>query len=723
MNEEIKENTQTLAPFTKLCMTIGNLPASYFESMSYYEQLIWFTKYLQEQVIPAVNQNAAAVTEVQGYFIELQKYVNDYFDNLDVQEEINNKLDEMALDGSLTNLIKGYVDPIYQEYENEVNNTLSNFQTQINSIASGSPIPVSSTDDMTDTTRVYLLTTTGHWYYYDGDSWEDGGVYQATELDDGSVYFSKLGTNVQNMYNTNGMSELISLSFTSGAYYNMNTSTIGTPVESANWNYTSVNVSEGDIYYIRGYSQASQKLWCTVDSNNKKLTITAIPNSTTGFERIIIPKNATKLLINGANVSMPTLTKITSVDLSSNIYDEIDDHIVTLTKNFDAIDIESLTSSFSSTGQPTRYCNWIHSSIDNDDAPDENDILKFECDIYSEDMSNLDAFYFLPKINASQYQVNVVTETSYLNNKLCINRINDNIYHITMKITSPSLHDNTLMFSPAETSSNADAHYTLFNIKLYNETQEENIELYSNIDPTSSQTKTKFSYALGTNDLNNYRGLGFKKWWAIGDSITEKNFRALYNYLDYCKEDLRNVEIVNKGIGGTGYKAGSSNIFVNRLSQLSSYDLENDIITVMGSINDIQYVPSNLGELGDTTNDTLYGAMYNFYNTLFTNLNGVRVGVISPINWKFYGNYNTTNLDKYNKALEDTCKLFNIPFLNISYITNLRPENSTFLNEYYMSDNPTASHPTPVLDEDGVHPNSEGHKMFYNRIKEFIQTL
>ena len=41
---------------------------------------------------------------------DLQDYVNDYFNNLDVQEEINNKLDVMASDGSLDTLFMPYVE-------------------------------------------------------------------------------------------------------------------------------------------------------------------------------------------------------------------------------------------------------------------------------------------------------------------------------------------------------------------------------------------------------------------------------------------------------------------------------------------------------------------------------------------------------------------------------------------------------------------------------------
>ena len=40
---------------------------------------------------------------------ELTNFVNNYFDNLDVQEEINNKLDEMAEDGTLEEIVTSYL--------------------------------------------------------------------------------------------------------------------------------------------------------------------------------------------------------------------------------------------------------------------------------------------------------------------------------------------------------------------------------------------------------------------------------------------------------------------------------------------------------------------------------------------------------------------------------------------------------------------------------------
>ena len=80
------------------CMTIGMIPTSYKNSLTYEEQLLWFCKFLEDEVIPVVNNNSAVVEELKHYF-----------DTLDVQEEINNKLDNMAESGQLEEIIAAYL--------------------------------------------------------------------------------------------------------------------------------------------------------------------------------------------------------------------------------------------------------------------------------------------------------------------------------------------------------------------------------------------------------------------------------------------------------------------------------------------------------------------------------------------------------------------------------------------------------------------------------------
>lgn len=93
----------------KFCYTIGMIPTSYKVSLTYEEQIIAIGHYLEETVIPALNNNAEAVAELQSLFVQLKDYVENYFTNLDVQEEINNKLDKMAVDGTLQEIITAYL--------------------------------------------------------------------------------------------------------------------------------------------------------------------------------------------------------------------------------------------------------------------------------------------------------------------------------------------------------------------------------------------------------------------------------------------------------------------------------------------------------------------------------------------------------------------------------------------------------------------------------------
>lgn len=137
-----------LNPFARFCCTIGNLPTSYMKSMDYEEQLMWLCDYLENTVIPSVNNNGECVKELQELYVKLKNYVDNYFNNLDVQNEINNKLDEMAEDGTLAQIIEDYAtipeltekvtknENDITELNNNLNNLntdLSNFKENINS--------------------------------------------------------------------------------------------------------------------------------------------------------------------------------------------------------------------------------------------------------------------------------------------------------------------------------------------------------------------------------------------------------------------------------------------------------------------------------------------------------------------------------------------------------------------------------------------------------------
>lgn len=120
------------------------LPLVYDDSLSYYELLCKVVDYLNktmEDVNTAVEDvenlnsafgslenhvNASETALLQAYN-DLQDYVNTYFNNLDVQEEINNKLDVMAEDGTLDTILL----PYFNEYTQTTNEVIDErFETQ-----------------------------------------------------------------------------------------------------------------------------------------------------------------------------------------------------------------------------------------------------------------------------------------------------------------------------------------------------------------------------------------------------------------------------------------------------------------------------------------------------------------------------------------------------------------------------------------------------------------
>ena len=106
MNEDKPEKMPPVPPFVRFVASA--VPMVFDDSLSYYEALCALWKYVQGMT-DVINNNATLEEEYILKFDELKLFVDNYFDNLDVQEEINNKLDEMAEDGTLQEIIGEYL--------------------------------------------------------------------------------------------------------------------------------------------------------------------------------------------------------------------------------------------------------------------------------------------------------------------------------------------------------------------------------------------------------------------------------------------------------------------------------------------------------------------------------------------------------------------------------------------------------------------------------------
>ena len=62
----------------------------------------------------------------------------------------------------------------------EINVLNKNIKNELSNISTGTPLVANSIEEMYDTTRIYVNTSDGNWYYFNGSEWVSGGLYQAT---------------------------------------------------------------------------------------------------------------------------------------------------------------------------------------------------------------------------------------------------------------------------------------------------------------------------------------------------------------------------------------------------------------------------------------------------------------------------------------------------------------------------------------------------------------
>lgn len=162
------KNIETIeSPFRRFVTTIGVFPTAFTDAMTYYDCLAYLVKYLEDNVVPAVNNNAEALETLQNYVVH-------YFDNLDVQDEINNKLDAMAEAGTLAEIMAEYattkVDYFYISSEStmsDITEAFSSEKTKVIEFATGT---YELTDDLILTSNT-TVNLNGATLTRDGSEW------------------------------------------------------------------------------------------------------------------------------------------------------------------------------------------------------------------------------------------------------------------------------------------------------------------------------------------------------------------------------------------------------------------------------------------------------------------------------------------------------------------------------------------------------------------------
>lgn len=199
------------------------------------------------------------------------------------------------------------------------------------------------------------------------------------------------------------------------------------------------------------------------------------------------------------------------------------------------------------------------------------------------------------------------------------------------------------------------------------------------------------------------------RWGAVGDSLTEINSRSTKFYHQYVADDI-GIEVVNLGISGTGYKRTdeSGTAFYQRFSAIP---VNLDVVTIFGSGNDLGAgVP--LGTASDTGTDTVAGAINTTLDNLIVRMPTVPIGIITPTPWNDMQPNTDNTMRQYADLLIEIAKSRGLPYLDLYRSSGLRPWNPSYRVLMYSRDG-----------GNGVHPDENGHKLFYPQIREFVKKL
>ena len=717
----------SITPFTKFCCTIGNLPSSYMQSFTYEEQLLWLCDYLQNTVIPAVNTNAEAVAELQGLYIQLHDYVEHYFDNLDVQNEINNKLDEMAENGTLENLIGKYIDPLISTQ----NTKISDLENQIKGLASGSPIPVSSTGEMTDTTKIYVNTTDGNWYFYNGETWTVGGVYQATGIAPQSITYDKLN---DNLFDNSLIFAKITKPFESSSSLTRNGAisciidlrklNLNIPVNitiKTECDFISLNNHIKNVYIknrLTGYNKAVTTINSSSATNvaTNNLSHISYESSNTNNGDYIFAETIIYPTVDENNIPFNFLINNLKIYINNNLISP--DDIRVFNEPTGTVELLNICN----TDNLTNILSSLTTNFDNLFNKNDNNML-IENHLVNNtgvesDNNNFNTVVIPLKANKTYFFKYSDTYESTTTGAFVIKSYET--FNRILKGEELQQKDGGVIF----TTKNTDC--TLWKSYRKSKVNKDDVILLQNNHDSGFHEFTNIGFIDNINGIpirdnnasknsNSLKNLLYNKsYLVVGDSISDSRLTdySTIHYYDFLSQN-ENMQIEMDGCNGTGYTMGYSTYdsIPDRLNNRENTDF--DYISIFAGTNDWLNAENNnipLGNINDNeNNNTFYGFLYKTFNILVNKYTNSKILIVTPIKRNagtlYNGKYVNSTTEGYQNTLED-------------YVNTLKNVASIYafnvLDLFNMSGlNPNFTQNKALYFFDNTHPNNLGQEKMY----------
>lgn len=507
-------------------------------------------------------------------------------------------------------------------------NAVTNLQSQVNGLASGSPLVASSVSGMTNTNRVYVNTTDGHWYYYNGNSWVAGGVYQATEIASGSISLDKINEKLK----------FDVRSRTSGKD-NINFQ------NEINFNFSNI-MENGGIDFNTGELKN--------DSNKRTLPIYLPPNT-----EVIVYNNNERVHASSAYVFY--------YDEENYLFYKPCSMVQRYGKSC-LVRILILTQSLNPTNITIKLLKHSQSEYISENLFNPNDAL------------------FNGYISTSQGHIEL--DNSYKTTEFI--KIKANQSYIISKARKILLYDKYFNAIPSSHQSREVNNYTFtpeqdgYLLLSYSSSYENTLQVcegsslptykpYQKNLPTDVQIKennlSDEVIAL-INNITTGNILYNKKYVSCGDSFTEGAFQnsQTNDYIftsgkyigkkkvyPYFIGNRNNMTVVNEAISGTTmtYIEGVSNCFSASNGRYTKIPADADYITLKFGINDGNR-NVEIGTIDDNVNTTFYGAWNIVLDYIIRNHPNAKIGIIVT---------NGTNINIVNATI-NIAKKWGIPYLD-----------------------------------------------------------
>ena len=655
---------------------------------------------LGKEINKIIDSQNVVGTEMEKFskaFIELQNYVNNYFDNLDVQDEINNKLNSLVEDGTLTQLIGNYIQPLIDAQNEKItqqNQLLDNYGNSINTLDSRINNIITENNPTEGNTELIdiRVSENGNIYASAGSSVRNQiknvlnindityktlnkGVYESnliipTEL------FEKGGINSSNGNNTlyeNGIRTKGFLTFTEIMKYLYITSTVTSPNNNV-------------ILYA-------------YDLNGKYLEFYEFMNKVP-FQNLSNFKKYRLVLIDSSAVTsiQNTLNKFTFKIVSK------------IKRNNEIYDIEQLNLIKSQYTVPDAVISTTTGNIVHAPGQYSATIVEVEpnTQYYCDDAGFYQAFFDETHtlIGSVHYYGN--------NNSLSspFTTPSNARYLATVKITS-KIGVSAFLSKQNKYYNENDISISKKN-NVINENIKPNNVLYNKLISCFGDSITSVNYTL-------------PNWWQIieantgcqcidygisGTTLAHTNDRHLYNY-NFTRLDANEIGYVEDepSTWATG------NCFCERFSKVNT---NSDAIVIMGGTNDTN-VP--LGNWNDTETNTFYGALNHLFTNILNRLAGKKIIICTPIQTSnsyltnvidaksVLKNSNASNpvsLQIRAEAIKEKCKQFGLPCIDLYNDSGINGVDTNKI--YYRSG-------------DTLHPSSYGQIRLASLIQNELEKL